>query len=314
MEPQIRFSQALDAMRQECLMNALLETVRTLSVRLIDLELSGFVPEERLREMAALGLRAELLYPVPCLLAAKPRLLAYYRMLLGFSGKEFYRASTGLTSFQRMETAGTVDDRQLSRLPDLCRAFIVEAETLVDGVGIARISREFLDDLTLLTLGPSLRGGSNVRRGAGATELVRNMIVDLLGKHIVAQSPREISILNAAGRKVFIGFASDPDVTVREELQPGIYRNVAAIEIKGGTDASNVHNRIGEAEKSHQKARNAGFTECWTIVNVDSLDLEMARRESPSTDRFYLLSMLISKDSQECQEFRSRLASIAGIP
>ena len=296
-------------------MNALLEAVRTLSVRLMDLELSELVPEPRLREMAALGLRAELLYPVPCLLAAKPRLLAYYRMLLGFSGKEFYRASTGMTSFQRMEAAGTVDDRQLRRLPDLCRAFIVAAEALVDGVGIGRISREFLDDLTLLTLGPSLRGGSNVRRGAGAMELVRNLIVDLLGKHIVAQSSsREVSIMNAAGRKVFIGFGSDPDVTVREELQPGIYRNAAAIEIKGGTDASNVHNRMGEAEKSHQKARNAGFTECWTIVNVDSLDLEMARRESPSTDRFYLLSLLISKDSQECQEFRSRLASIAGIP
>ena len=32
-------------------------------------------------------------------------------------------------------------------------------------------------------------------------------------------------------------------------------RPLVAIEVKAGTDASNIHNRIGEAEKSHLKAR-----------------------------------------------------------
>jgi hypothetical protein len=31
-----------------------------------------------------------------------------------------------------------------------------------------------------------------------------------------------------------------------------------AVEIKGGKDYSNIHNRIGEAEKSHQKAKKEG--------------------------------------------------------
>ena len=70
------------------------------------------------------------------------------------------------------------------------------------------------------------------------------------------------------------------------------YRNVVAIEVKSGTDVSNIHNRIGEAEKSHQKARQRSFTECWTVVNVGRLDMAKARSESPSTDRFYSLAAL----------------------
>jgi len=313
-EPQIRFGHALLAVRRECLINALLDTVKAIDIRILDRELAEYVPEMRLREMAALGLRAELVYPVPCLLASKPKLLAYYRMLLGYSGKEFYSASAGTTKFQRMETIGTIVEDQSRLLPELCCAFVAAAQDLVDGVGIQHMSREFLDDLTLLTLGPSFRGGSNVRKGTSATEIVRLIISELFGKHVVFETRKEISLVNAANRKVTVRFGSDPDVTVREELSPGIYRNVVAIEIKGGVDVSNVHNRIGEAEKSHQKARNAGFTECWTIVNVDRLDLGMANRESPSTDRFYILSQLVAPDSQERQEFLGRLAAIAGIP
>ncbi len=72
-----------------------------------------------------------------------------------------------------------------------------------------------------------------------------------------------------------------PDIIIREEMSKGTFRNIIAIEVKGGTDYSNIHNRIGEAEKSHQKARNSGFVECWTVVNVDRLDFTVAKSESP---------------------------------
>ena len=94
-------------------------------------------------------------------------------------------------------------------------------------------------------------------------------------------SQTSIQIANAAGRRILIEFASDPDIVIHEEMRPGVYRQLIAIEVKGGRDFSNIHNRIGEAEKSHQKARAAGFVECWTVVNVDKMDVETARRESP---------------------------------
>lgn len=71
---------------------------------------------------------------------------------------------------------------------------------------------------------------------------------------------------------MIIQFASDPDIVIRDVIAKNSYRNIIAIEVKGGTDVSNIHNRIGEAEKSHQKARLAGYVECWTIMNVHKLD------------------------------------------
>jgi hypothetical protein len=95
----------------------------------------------------------------------------------------------------------------------------------------------------------------------------------------VSAGERSIEIENAAGRRVRVEFASDPDICIREELPSGRFRNLVAIEIKGGRDYSNIHNRIGEAEKSHQKARQDGYVECWTMVGVMDLNMEVAQRE-----------------------------------
>jgi hypothetical protein len=75
----------------------------------------------------------------------------------------------------------------------------------------------------------------------------------------------------------------------------------------------NIHNRVGEAEKSHQKARVAGFTECWTIVNVDRTDLDQARRERPSTNRFYRLSDLLDQASDGYRDFHDRIQALTGV-
>jgi hypothetical protein len=123
----------------------------------------------------------------------------------------------------------------------------------------------------------------------------------------------QIVIRNAAGRKVLIEFAPDPDIIIREEMSKDNYRNMIALEIKGGTDFSNIHNRLGEAEKSHQKARIAGYVECWTVVNVDRIDIDLAKKESPSTNRFYRLSELESRAGEEYADFKNRIISLTGI-
>ena len=91
------------------------------------------------------------------------------------------------------------------------------------------------------------------------------------------------------------------------------YRNVVAIEVKSGTDVSNIHNRIGEAEKSHQKARGLGYTECWTVVNVSRLDMDKARKESPSTNRFYSITDLSLREGEQYEDFRRRVLSLTAI-
>jgi hypothetical protein len=101
--------------------------------------------------------------------------------------------------------------------------------------------------------------------------------------------------------------------SIFEELSATRLKNVVAIEIKGGTDRSNIWNRLGEAEKSHQSARRRGFVEFWTIYNVPALDLAKAREKSPTTSRFYSLIQLSVATSEELADFRERLLSHVGI-
>ncbi len=86
-----------------------------------------------------------------------------------------------------------------------------------------------------------------------------------------------------------------------------------AVEVKGGTDVSNIHNRLGEAEKSHQKAKGKGFTECWTIINA-AVDLTLAKRESPTTAQFFYLEKILDPGDPDWLAFRDQLTSRLGVP
>lgn len=78
-------------------------------------------------------------------------------------------------------------------------------------------------------------------------------------------------------------------------------------------DISNIHNRIGEAEKSHQKAKADGYVERWTVINVERADMKTLSRESPSTDRFYRLSQIDAGSGSEYDDFYNRVVSLTGI-
>jgi hypothetical protein len=142
---------------------------------------------------------------------------------------------------------------------------------------------------------------------------VFDAISNIVARAATQTSPRVIEIKNAAGRRVFIQFAADPDIRIQEQMTPASLRNIIAIEVKAGLDFSNIHNRIGEAEKSHQKAKADGYVERWTVVNVDRIDMVMARRESPSTDRFYRMSQIDGGSGDEYQDFYNRIVALTGI-
>ena len=254
------------------------------------------------------------MFPVPLILISSPQLLGYYGLLYGFSQKEFYTTATGISRFKPMEKEGRLTEANATDLVFLCEALAGAGTFLLDGIGAGRISQARLDDLTLLTLGPQLRGGANVKRGVAEVRRVFDAIHDIVKPAIENTAKSSIEVKNAADRRVLIEFAADPDIIIREEMSEGQFRKLIAVEVKGGPDFSNIHNRIGEAEKSHQKARAAGYVECWTVVNVDRIDMDMAGRESPSTNRFYRISDLTRADGAEYADFRRRIISLTGIP
>ena len=87
-----------------------------------------------------------------------------------------------------------------------------------------------------------------------------------------------------------------------------------AIEIKGGTDNSNAHNRAGEAEKSHQKAKNQGFRDFWTIISTTGVNQEKLKQESPTTNSWFDVAQVLAREGTDWIEFRSRFADACGIP
>jgi len=312
-ELQINFSKLLQKIREVYLKEGLGKTIDMIDLARLDKELNEYIPGKHLKFLAKNGLRGELLFPVPYLLETNPFLLGYYRLLLGFSQKEFYSSTFGITAFKSMETKGILLERTKGKLVELCKALIKSAMALSDGIGVDNLNAKLLDDLTLLTVGPQLRGGANVEKGTAGIYDVFKVIYNIVEKSIKFSDSSKIELKNAAGRKVFIEFASDPDIVIREMIGDNRFRNIVAIEVKGGKDFSNIHNRVGEAEKSHQKAKQSGYVECWTVVNVDRIDIEIAKRESPSTNSFYIISKLISRNGDEYLDFKENIISLTGI-
>lgn len=312
-ELQIEFSFALAKIRRLYLQEALQETVATLNISEVDRELARLAPAVALQQLARSSMRGELLFPAPVILSANPFLLGYYRLLYGYSQKQLYTATTGVGAFKCMEEKGCLPRSRKGDVELLCTALVPAGAALLGGIGVKRISAALFDDLTLLTVGPQLRGGANVKRGARGIVKVFEAICDIVAKAIVETDDSRIVICNAAGRMVYVEFTPDPDIIIREEISNNEFAEKIAIEIKAGEDFSNIHNRLGEAEKSHQKARQRGYVECWTVVNVDRIDLEMAKRESPSTNRFYRISDIVSGRGADYLDFRNRLVSLIGV-
>ncbi len=305
---QVSFYRLLSHLQQSYLSEALRNTVLKISIRDIDSELSQYVESVSLTKLASFGIRGEIFFPVPCVLTAQPSLLGYYRLLYGLSQKQFYRFPQ-LSMFKRMEEHNQITDLLKQNLTQLCIRLSQTGSILLDAMG--NVDLRTLRDLQLITLGAQLRGSQNTKLGKDATVDVFSLIVSIVHDNILEETPRRITLTNAAGRNVIIAFSSDPDITFTETMPSG-ERPLVSIEIKGGTDISNIHNRIGEAEKSHQKAKSKGFFEFWTIIGAD-VDISMAKRESPTSSRFFHLGQIKELSSQEYKVFSDLVQSVVGI-
>lgn len=315
-DEQIAFSFKLGELRAKYLQDGLAATVGDFSneeFQELDGQLRKLVPIDGIRKLAKRSLRAELVFATPLVLQSNPFMLGYYRLLLGFSQKAFYTAAFGLTSFKTLEQKGRIPDGCNNRLEDLCAQVNLSAMQLLDGVGLDRMNKDFMDDLTLLTLGPQLRGGRNNQVGQDGIAAVFKEVYHIVEHAAESADLTSIKLTNASCREVEIAFSADPDIVMKERMDGGEIHNLIAIEVKAGQDQSNIHNRIGEAEKSHQKARKCGFTECWTIVNVDSLDMNVAKNESPTTNQFFRISDIVSRKGERYRYFKNRIIALAGI-
>jgi len=309
---QTAFHQLLVAARKSWLSGALTEALGMADPLVVKAQLATYVTPDAQRILAASGVRDEHVFPVPAILEVKPTLGGYYRLLLGIPQKSFYKGGTGMGQFKSMETTGLLRPGRRPDLEGFCAAMGSSLADLVRQIG-PQFSPQDVMELPLLTLGSQFQGGNNNMIGKRATLDVFLAIMELVKPHVATQSESRVSIRNAAGRTVVVALASDPDIRIQEEFA-GELRNKVAIEIKGGTDISNAHNRAGEAEKSHQKAKKEEFRDFWTIISKTGLDVRKLRAESPTTNDWFDVAQVLAREGSEWEHFKSRFADAAGIP
>jgi len=302
----------LVAARKSVLMDALSKTLGRLDPTITKKQLLDYVPAAAQKILAAAGIRDEHVFPVPAVLEKKPTLVGYYRLLLGISQKRFYQKGTGMGPFKSMETRGLFNPRKRPDVERFCTVMAGNLAELVRQIS-PQITARDVSELPLLTLGAQLYGSNNNAIGKQATLDVFLSVVEIVKKFIVNQDSSKITVHNASKRKVIIALSSDPDIRIQEEFE-GKLRNILAIEIKGGADVSNAHNRAGEAEKSHRKAKKQDFRDYWTIISLAGVDPAMLQQESPTTNSWFDVAQVLARKGKDWKEFRSRFAGAVGIP
>jgi hypothetical protein len=178
---------------------------------------------------------------------------------------------------------------------------------------IPNMTSRDISELPLLTYGSQLQGSRNTAIGKQAMADIFLAIAEIVEKFIVERTPTKLTVRNSTGRHVTIYRQHDPDVAIYEFVQNSPHFKLA-IEVKGGTDQSNAHNRAGEAEKSHQKARKAGFPEFWTIISKQGIDMRKLLAESPTTNHWFNAAEVLARKGQDWDNFRQRLAGVVSIP
>lgn len=179
---------------------------------------------------------------------------------------------------------------------------------------IPEITERDLRELPLLTYGSQLQGSNNTQIGKKAMREVFVAVREVVEKYVTEVKENGLVVRNSSSRTVLISLAHDPDVSVQELMPDGRPHHKVAIEVKGGTDVSNAHNRAGEAEKSHQKAKKFGFPEFWTVISKQGVDLSKLQSESPTTNHWFDVAEVLARRGHDWDEFQQRIAGTVGIP
>lgn len=309
---QLAVHQMLLVFRKSVLHGALLDALGDVDPHVVSSELGALAPAAGRQTLATAGIRDEFAFATPSLLRHSPKLLGYYRLLLGISQKQFYAAATGLSAFRRMEDRGVVSEAMDVRLEELCEALNAAMGDLISQIS-PTITAQDVDQLPLLVLGAQIDGSLRVKIGATATSGVFDSVKAAVAEKVAVTdvSPTEVTFVNASGRSVWIRLAADPDAVIEEEISGQRVFKVA-IEIKGGTDRSNAHNRAGEAEKSHQKVSGSA-SDFWTVISLRGVDLAALRTESPTTKKWFDVSEVVAMSGPDWDSFKSALAIACGI-
>ena len=309
---QILAQEILHEYKKNIIGDALKRTVEEIDPNELHSEIVEYVPFDCMKILQSTGIRDEIFFALPCILKKNPKMLGYYRLLMGISEKQFYSSATGLSQFNCMEEKGKLPNYQdHSCIQDLCKAINGAMQEFLKELKKDRLSQD-VSDFPIMTLGVYVDGVWRNFIGANAASNVFNAIKNIVNEkqlEICESNEKVYTFTNEKGKKFSINLASDPDVS--------IYANdsekLLCIEIKGGQDVANVHNRAGEAEKSHQKAKNNGWEEKWTVIYLSKLqDSQQSKllEESPTTDKWFDVNEICCESGSSYDKFKDEILKL----
>jgi len=277
----------LDSSRPKVLAGPLKEAIKKVDPRTLSAEIQQYAPADGLKVLQGTNVRDELVFATPAVLREQPAVLGYYRLLLGVSQKAFYTKSSGLSRYASMEDQALIRPALDPNIPDLCLALNSAIGLLICSIPPGTLEAD-VDQLPIMTLGAQADGSWRNKIGQKATIEVYQALKDVIKNagYNYTDAGASLTIVNSSGREVTLALAPDPDVEIKERLGSHDFLQ-AAIEIKGGSDNANIHNRAGEAEKSHQKAKARGAKEFWTIIASSKTDMAKLQAESPTTQQWF---------------------------
>ena len=296
---QIYVANLLEQARPSILRGAVISAHLTISAAAFATDFAQFTPHDAQQIAAQANTSPELLFATPAILKAAPKTLGYYRSLLGVSQKQFYDRKTGLNVFRTMEESGTISATAYTSLGELCVHLNNALAKLLRALPPATVE-QLVKELPLATFGAYADGSWRNKIGTTATSNVFTALKEVVQArgHNTVETASSITVLNNSDREVTLMLAPDPDIVIKEQFEDNQIVYKAAIEIKGGTDYSNLHNRVGEAEKSHQKARASGAGDCWTIIDLKHADMKQLQQESPTTREWFDLSEVLDRSGK----------------
>lgn len=310
---QVYIHSFLDAARSTILHGAVKAAVQKVKPAVLSSELQAYAPAAGLTVLQGTKTRDELVFATPSVLRAAPHTLGYYRLLLGISQKQFYTTTTGLRRFMGMEENGTIRPAVDADIPALCREMNAAMGLLIQAIPAGSLNAD-VEQLPLVMLGAQADGSWRNKIGQKATLEVYDALKTVIkgAGHRFVDAGTSLTVTNSSGREVTIALAPDPDVEIRERLGNTDFLR-AAIEIKGGSDYANIHNRAGEAEKSHQKAKGRGAGAFWTIIACAKADMQMLRSESPTTQQWFDIEHVRAGSGADWMKLVSNVQITMGI-
>lgn len=307
---QLAIHQLLVAARQTVLHQALGDALKGLDPSVVAAELAILAPNDARRVLAQANIRDEHVFATPVVLTAVPTTLGYYRLLLGVPQKQFYTSQTKLTPFKPMEEHNRLPAKVIPLLTGFCSAFNRQMAELITLI-TPDFTRLDLEQLPLVTLGVQFDGKLRNDIGQAATQDVFLAIREIVAPRITSETSGSLTLVNSSGRKVRIELASDPDVAITEEFPDSASSLNVALEIKGGHDRSNAHNRAGEAEKSHLKLQGHA-RDHWTLIAMKGMDQAKVKGGSPTTRRWYEISEVLARTG-DWERFKADIRGAIGI-